>query len=417
MRSEGTAHQTHGGQADGRIRMEAKSSKSAIPSAGSGHPEQEPAELQAKFKALFENVSSGVAIYEARNDGEEFVFADFNPAAEEIDQIKKQDLIGKSVAEVFPGVKEFGLFDVFRRVYKTGTPEHHPVSIYKDNRIAGWRENYVYRLPSGRIVAIYDDVSERKRSELAARMSEQCFRAIANYTYDWEVWVGPTGRVLWTNPAVQRVTGYSVKELTAMPDYPKPLVYEKDRDRMDRAFRSARRGSTGNDVQFRIQRKDDRIIWVEMSWQPIYAEDGNSLGHRQSIRDITTRKEAEEARQKAEQEKEKILDSLAELVAYQDRDMRILWANRAACESVNLTREQTIGRHCYELWGEGDKVCPNCPVARAMETGITEQGKRTASDGRAWFIQASPVRDDDGNITGAVEITLDITERKRAGER
>jgi PAS domain S-box-containing protein len=397
--------------------MEAKNSKSAGLSAEPSHHEQEVAELQAKFKALFENVSSGVAIYEARNDGEDFVFVDFNPAAEEIDQIKKQDLVGKSVAQVFPGVKEFGLFDVFRRVYKTGTPEHHPVSIYKDNRVAGWRENYVYRLPSGRIVAIYNDVSERKRSELAARMSEQCFRAIANYTYDWEVWVGPTGRVLWTNPAVQRVTGYTIKELTVMPDYPKPLVYEKDRDRIDRAFRSALGGSTGNDVQLRIQRKDGRIIWAEMSWQPIYDEEGKSLGHRESIRDVTARKDAENALQKAEQEKEKILDSLAELVAYQDRDMRILWANRAACESVNLTRDQITGRHCYELWGEGDQVCPNCPVVRAMETGVTEQGERIASDGRAWFIQASPVRDDNGNITGAAEITLDITDRKRAGER
>ena len=417
MRSEETAHQTNGGRANGRMKMEAKSSKSAIPSAEPGHPEQEPAELQAKFKTLFENVSSGVAIYEARNEGEEFVFVDFNPAAEEIDQIQKQDLIGKSVAEVFPGVKEFGLFDVFRRVYRTGTPEHHPVSIYKDNRIAGWRENYVYKLPSGRIIAIYDDVTERKRSELAARMSEQCFRAIANYTYDWEVWVGPTGRVLWTNPAVQRVTGYTIKELTVMPDYPKPLVYEKDRDRIDRAFRSALGGSTGNDVQFRIQRKDGRIIWAEMSWQPIYDEEQKSLGHRESIRDVTARKDAENALQKAEQEKEKILDSLAELVAYQDRDMRILWANRVACESVNLTRDQITGRHCYQLWGEGDQVCLNCPVARAMQTGTTEQGERIASDGRAWFIQASPVRDDNGNITGAVEITLDITARKRTEER
>jgi PAS domain S-box-containing protein len=154
-----------------------------------------------------------------------------------------------------------------------------------------------------------------------------------------------------------------------------------------------------------------------MSWQAIYDEEGKSLGHRESIRDVTARKEAENALQKAEQEKERILDSLAELVAYQDRDMRILWANRAACESAGMTRQELIGRHCYQIWGEGDQVCPNCPVARAMETGITEQGERTASDGRAWFIQASPVRDDDGNITGAVEITLDITERKRAGER
>jgi len=239
-----------------------------------------------------------VAIYEARNNGEDFVFVDFNPAAEQIEHIKKEEIIGKSVTEVFPGVKQFGLFDMFRRVYKTGTPEHLPVSVYKDEKVAGWRENYVYRLPSGQIVAVYDDVSTRKRTELVARMTDQCFRAIADYTYDWEIWVGPAGRVLWTNPAVKRVTGYSVKEIMAMSDYPGSVVYEKDRDRIERAFRSALKGSTGNDVQFRIVRKDGKVIWGEISWQPIY-DDGNSLGHRESIRDITARKDAEQALEKA----------------------------------------------------------------------------------------------------------------------
>ncbi len=285
--------------------METNNSKKGKPCSGQQYPEDELNEYQAKFKALFDNVSSGVAIYEARNDGEDFVFVDFNPAAEEIEQIKKEQLVGKSVTEVFPGVKEFGLFDVFQRVYKTGTPEHHPISVYKDERIAGWRENYVYRLPSRQVVAIYDDVSARKRTELMARMTDQCFRAIADYTYGWEVWVGPTSRVLWTNPAVKRVTGYSIKELTAMSDYPTSIVYEEDRSRMDRAFRSALKGSTGNDVQFRIERKDGKIIWAEMSWQPIYDEKGNSLGHRESIRDITARKEAEQALEKAEQEQKK----------------------------------------------------------------------------------------------------------------
>jgi len=279
--------------------MKTNRNKKAKPGNSDHSPEKELKEYQAKFKVLFENVCSGVAIYEARNDGEDFVFVDFNPAAEQIEHIKKEELIGKSVTEVFPGVRQFGLFEVFRRVYKTGTPEHHPISVYKDERIAGWRENYVYRLPSGQVVAVYDDVSARKRTELVTRMTDQCFRAIADYTYDWEVWVGPPGRVLWTNPAAQRVTGYSIKEIMAMPDYPGSVVHEQDRDRIERAFRSALKGSTGNDVQFRVVRKDGKVIWAEMSWQPIYDDDDNSLGHRESIRDITARKKAEDALEKA----------------------------------------------------------------------------------------------------------------------
>jgi PAS domain S-box-containing protein len=269
------------------------------PQSSNQYLKQELKEYQAKFKILFDNVSSGVAIYEAIKDGEDFVFVDFNQAAEEIEHTKKEDLLGKTVTEIFPGVKEFGLFDVFRRVYKTGTPEHHPVSIYKDQRVAGWRENYVFRLPSGRIVAVYDDIGVHKRTELITRMTDQCFRAIADYTYDWEVWVGPTGRILWTNPAVKRLTGYDVKEIMSLSDYPEAIIYEQDRERMSKAFQSALDGSTGNDVEFRIVRKEGKIIWAAMSWQSIYDDKGISLGHRESIRDITARKQAEEALKKA----------------------------------------------------------------------------------------------------------------------
>ena len=294
--------------------MEDDNGKKANPRSGQENPEDQLEEYKAKFRILFDNVSSGVAIYEARNDGEDFVFVDFNSAAEEIEHIKKEDLIGRSVAEVFPGVKEFGLFDVFGRVYKTGTPEHLPISIYKDERIAGWRENYVFRLPSGHVVAVYDDVSSQKRTELVVRITDECFRAIADYTYGWEVWVGPNGRVLWTNPAVERVTGYTVKEITAMSDYPTKLVHRDDRDRMGRAFRSALEGSTGNDVRCRLERRDGRTIWVSMSWQPIYDEKGNPLGHRESIHDITSLMEAEQALEKAEHEKEKEIQELKALL-------------------------------------------------------------------------------------------------------
>jgi PAS domain S-box-containing protein len=256
-------------------------------------------EWKAKFDVVFDHVSSGIAIYEAVNNGKDFVFVDFNPAAEQIEHIKKEDLIGRKVADVFPGVRQFGLFDVFRRVYQTGIPEHHPISIYKDERIAGWRENHVYRLPSGLIVAVYDDISARKRTELVASMTDQCFRAIANYTYDWEIWIGPNCRMLWTNPAATRITGHSIKEIMAMQDFPAPVIYKEDRDRIMRAFRTACKGSTGNDVQFRIVRKDGKVIWAAMSWQPIYDDKGKSLGHRESIRDITERIKAQQALEKA----------------------------------------------------------------------------------------------------------------------
>ncbi len=126
---------------------------------------------EERYRELFDGSSDGVIVYEAVNDGNDFLIIDLNLAVEEIEIVKKEDILGKSVLEIFPGIKSFGLFDVLKRVWKTGKPEHFPVSFYQDQRISGWRENYVYRLPSGEIVAIYEDATIRKTAEEQIKLS------------------------------------------------------------------------------------------------------------------------------------------------------------------------------------------------------------------------------------------------------
>lgn len=121
---------------------------------------------EKRYRELVENMSSGVAVYEAMEDGKDFIFKEFNKAGEKIENLNRKDVIGKQLSEVFPGVKSYGLFDVFQRVYKTGRSEFFPEAVYKDERDPGtWRENWVYKLSNEEIVAVYDNVTERKRAE------------------------------------------------------------------------------------------------------------------------------------------------------------------------------------------------------------------------------------------------------------
>jgi len=128
-------------------------------------------ESENRFRELFSNMSSGVTIYEAKDNGKDFIIKDFNLAGERIDKVKKEDIVGKNILQVFPGVKAFGLFKVFQEVFQTGEPQHHPISLYQDQRISGWRENYVYKLPSGEIVSIFTDITERKQAEDALKQA------------------------------------------------------------------------------------------------------------------------------------------------------------------------------------------------------------------------------------------------------
>jgi len=118
-----------------------------------------------KLRSLFEHLDSGCAIYRPVDDGQDFVFRDLNVIGERLEGVARLSLVGRRVTDCFPGIEEMGLLDVFRRVGAGGDPEELPAVVYQDDRLEGWRENYVFRLPDGDIAAIYRDRTEEKRVE------------------------------------------------------------------------------------------------------------------------------------------------------------------------------------------------------------------------------------------------------------
>ncbi|MFW6108328.1 MAG: PAS domain S-box protein [bacterium] len=132
--------------------------------------------------------------------------------------------------------------------------------------------------------------------------------------------------------------------------------------------------------------------------------------------EVAERHRAEQALRQAEQERAIVLDTVSEVVTYLDRDLRITWANRAGAELSGLRPEEIAERHCYTVWQGRDEPCEPCIPRQAMETGTVQEGDVTTPDGRIYHLRAYPVRDEAGAVVGAVEVGLDITERRRAEE-
>ena len=137
-------------------------------------------------------------------------------------------------------------------------------------------------------------IDDRAKTEAMLRKSEDKFQAIADYTYDWENWFGPDGALIWVNSGVGRFTGYSVDEYRELPGMWFSLIHEEDRSRIRALINDAVENRTsGNDIPFRLIRKDNAVVWGAISYQPIYSKQGEYSGVRSSVRDITDRKEDE----------------------------------------------------------------------------------------------------------------------------
>lgn len=124
--------------------------------------------------------------------------------------------------------------------------------------------------------------------------SEAKFTAIADYSYDCELWIGPDGKLIWINPRVTDMFGYTPEECLATDNFPAPFISEPDVVRTMRQIRRALRGNSGQDYEFRVRRKNGQEFWAAADWRPIYDNHGAYLGIRISIRDITQRKQAEQ---------------------------------------------------------------------------------------------------------------------------
>lgn len=112
------------------------------------------------------------------------------------------------------------------------------------------------------------------------------FRAIAEYTYDWESWIDPSGAPRWINTAVTRFTGRTPEECMTLPGYPLSLVHPEDRAPLEVALAAARRGESRNHHEFRVLHQDGSYRWGAMSFQALRGAAGEFLGYRTSVRDI-----------------------------------------------------------------------------------------------------------------------------------
>lgn len=117
---------------------------------------------ETRYRSLFENACSGVIVYGVIRGGEGFVFNDINRAAEKILGLKKEELIGRNVWDVFPALAEPGLLKTVQHGFARERPVFLPPLQYREGDDV-WIWHYLFKLPSGELASIMIDVSKEVR--------------------------------------------------------------------------------------------------------------------------------------------------------------------------------------------------------------------------------------------------------------
>lgn len=364
-----------------------------------------------KYKALCDNISNGVALYKAINNGDDFIIVDFNLAAAKIENIPQEDVIGKTVLEVFPGVKEFGIFEVFQRVWKTGAPEHYPVKLYKDGRICGWRENYVYKLPSGEIVAVYTDETAR----VLAQEEILKFKTIADNANFAVCLCDTEGDISYINNYFAGLLGFPIEEILGKHF---SLFFNKEQIKeVNKLYKQLFSTQSFSAKEVWHTRKDGAVFPMLVSGVLIQDNTGKPLFIAVSGQDITEHKEAEEKLRQSEQKYRSVVDNVGLGIAVMSVDMKVLAINRQM-EKYYPEVDFSAKPVCYKIFNNPPREtpCTYCPTLQTLKDGNVHEAETETPTGDQivnYRLVSSPIKDEQDNIVAAIEIVEDITAYKR----
>ena len=382
---------------------------------------------EERFRELFENMSSGVAIYKATADSQDFIFTNFNRTAEKIENVKRKDIIGRKVTEVFPGIEDFGILPVFQRVYKTGKAEKHPVSIYEDKRIQGWRDNYIYKLPTGEIVAIYDDVTAQKQAEQELLEKKEglsfALQGANSGLWDWNL---KTNKVYFDENYFL-MAGYVPDEFAHAFEEWEKRVHPDDLDLAKATIQSTLEQKKSQfTAEFRFLTKHDTWMWILSQGKIVEWDDnGEPVRFVGLHTGIDKLKQAEEFLRESEENLRTTLNSIGDAVIATDIQHKIVRMNPIAEQLTGWTSEQAIGESLLHVFNivnaKTGKIAEN-PVNKVLETGtIVGLANHTiliAKNGQELQIadSAAPIQNSEGQITGVVLVFRDVTEEYQMRE-
>ncbi|MDM8535565.1 response regulator [Desulfobacterales bacterium HSG17] len=370
--------------------------------------ESDSFQAEERYRTFFENILSGIAVYEPDGEGNDFIIKDMNKLGEKLSKVRRRDIIGRKLTAIFPGIKEFGLLEVLQRVNITGKPEFAEAGIYEDDKHSPtWYENSVFKLPAGEIAAVYNDVSKRMNDANVLRESEKKYKSLFENSLMSVIQASVDGRIILANQKGAELFGYkNVNEFVNEFDPSKAYI---GKQRADMLAQLKQEGFFTNREQ-QFLSKNGTSFWMLHS-SCLDRESGiiTSVGL-----DITAWKKTEKERERLHN----IIEKSSFFISWADVEKNIKYINRAGRKMAGIAEEDDLTCQIIENFHtkKGFSVTQNTGIPHAIEKGFWEgESELLSHDGRIIPVSQTIIShyDEDGNIEYIATIIQDINNIKK----
>ncbi|WP_407344724.1 EAL domain-containing protein [Pengzhenrongella phosphoraccumulans] len=316
-------------------------------------------ELRSALAALPDPVFIMKAVRAADGSVVELMYTYVNDAVARLYGLPVEAVLGHGLVELFPSVKELGLFDAEVGVIESGLPVVFDVPWFQENGVEGSFSLTASRFGDGLLVSARD-VTQQRQAEAELRASSWHDQLLAQNTSDVVVLSDPDRQVTWVSPAVTSVLGWAPADLvgTVFDDLIHPDDHEPSINKRVRIDSSLEPPASAGALVVRMRTVAGGYRWMSAAATALTDDAGNPVGVATALRDVDELVRAEERAAADRARLRAIVDSMLDpqvlLAAVRDEvgrivDFRYVDANPAACENSHLDHDRLVGMRVLEL--------------------------------------------------------------------
>jgi PAS domain S-box-containing protein len=383
------------------------------------HVQELPGESgSSPYHALFEHLLDGLAYCKMEFDASarpvDFVYLEVNAAFEELTGLR--NVVGKRITELIPGIRASNpeLFEIYGRVARTGQAEKFETRVAQ---LDTWFSVSVHSPANGYFVAVFENITEYKRTAQALEHSERRSRALIENSLDQISLLGADGSLLWENPSALGTLGYALNEHVGRSIF--GLVHPDDLEPMQRDLAGlvAEPGSRRTSM-VRFRHANGSWRWIE-GVATNRLQDPAIQAIVLNYRDVSERRNAEEDLKRSEEQYRQLFENNPHpMWLYDQETLAFLAVNDAAIESYGYSREEFLRMTIRD-------IRPEQEVPRLMENlsrpiapmRISDGSRHRRKDGTLIDVSISSHSVDVGGRLCALVLAQDVTETKQAEAR